>query len=73
MNRIHVNDRYRDGIYNTKALINEDAEYNIEVNYSNYVTPWLMLRPVVQYVIQPGATDKVDNALVLGLTTKVIF
>ncbi|NOZ97619.1 MAG: carbohydrate porin, partial [Gammaproteobacteria bacterium] len=29
--------------------------------------------PVVQYVIQPGATDKVDNALVLGLTTKVIF
>ncbi|MFW2076043.1 carbohydrate porin, partial [Acinetobacter gerneri] len=26
-----------------------------------------------QYVIQPGATDQVDNALVLGLTTKVIF
>jgi porin len=73
VNRIHVNDRYRDGIYNKKALINEDAEYNIELNYSHYVTPWLMLRPVVQYVIQPGATDQVDNALVLGLTTKVIF
>ena len=73
VNRIHVNDRYRDGVYNKKALINEDAEYNIELNYSHYVTPWLMLRPVVQYVIQPGATDQVDNALVLGLTTKVIF
>ncbi|MBJ9985951.1 carbohydrate porin [Acinetobacter sp. S40] len=72
VNRIHVNDRYRKGIYN-KGAINEDAEYNIELNYSHYVTPWLMLRPVVQYVIQPGATDKVDNALVLGLTTKVIF
>ncbi len=73
VNRIHVSDRYRDGVYNKRKAINQDAEYNMELNYSHYVTPWLMLRPVVQYVVHPGATDNVDNALVLGLTTKIVF
>lgn len=69
VNRVHINDRYRD----TKAVLNQDAEYNIELNYSYYPAKWFMLRPLMQYVVNPGATDKVDNALVIGLGSKVIF
>lgn len=69
VNRVHINDRFRD----TKALLNKSTEYNIELNYSYYPTAWFMLRPLVQYVVYPGATDQVGNALVLGLSSKVIF
>ncbi|MEG2566820.1 MAG: carbohydrate porin, partial [Acinetobacter sp.] len=34
---------------------------------------WLMLRPNLQYVINPGSSYNVDDALVLGLTTRIIF
>jgi porin len=30
------------------------------------VTPWLQLEPDVQYVIEPGGTGEIPNALVLG-------
>ncbi|OTG83943.1 carbohydrate porin [Acinetobacter sp. ANC 4648] len=69
VNRVHLNDRYRA----TKAILNKSAEYNIELNYSYYPAKWLMLRPLVQYVMHPGATDKVDNALVIGFGSKIIF
>ncbi len=69
VNRVHVNNRYRD----IKPLLNENAEYNMELNYSYYPAKWLMLRPLLQYVIHPGATNKVDNALVIGLGSKIIF
>ncbi|MEG1090480.1 MAG: carbohydrate porin, partial [Acinetobacter sp.] len=49
------------------------AEYNIELNYSYNATKWLMLRPNLQYVINPGSSNNVDDALVLGLTTRIIF
>lgn len=78
VNRVHVNDRYRDYVNSTrvgtsKTPLNESAEYNLELNYSYYPAKWLMLRPLVQYVVHPGATNKVDNALVIGLGSKVIF
>lgn len=69
LNRIHVSDRYREH----SNRINKPAEYNIELNYSFYPTKWAMLRPNIQYVIHPGATNYVDNALVLGVTTRIIF
>ena len=58
---------------NNKALLNKDAEYNLEFNYSYYPAKWLMLRPLLQYVVYPGATNQVDNALVVGLGSKFIF
>lgn len=69
LNRLHVSDRFREH----SPRINEEAEYNIELNYSYYPTKWAMLRPNVQYVVNPGATNYVDNALVFGLTTRIIF
>lgn len=68
-NRVHVSDRYSQ----TQQAINKHAEYNIELNYSYFPMKWLMLRPNIQYVINPGATSYVDNALVLGLSSKIIF
>lgn len=74
VNRVHVNDRfveYQESVDN--IAYDASAEYNIELNYSYNATKWLMLRPNLQYVINPGSSNQVDNALVLGLTTRVIF
>lgn len=69
LNRVHVSDRYRGHI----NRINKPAEYNIELNYSYYPTKWVMFRPNIQYVMNPGATNYVDNALVLGVTSRLTF
>ena len=67
VNRVHINNRL------SKELYDASAEYNIELNYSYNVTPWFMLRPNLQYVVNPGSTNRVDDAVVIGLTTKVVF
>ncbi|MPQ86899.1 carbohydrate porin, partial [Pseudomonas sp. MAFF 730085] len=38
-------------------------------------TPWLTLRPDVQYIIVAGGISgmNIDNALVLGLQAKAVF
>ena len=69
VNRVHVNNRFAD----SRPAFNADAEYNIELNYSYNATKWRMLRPNLQYVVNPGATNNVDNALLLGLTSRIIF
>ncbi len=77
--RIHINSRLRD----TQRLNNEvndvfdyDAaayqpiqhvEYNAEFYYGFQLTPWLVARPNLQYVWQPGGVKEVDDAWVLGL------
>ncbi|WP_414476103.1 carbohydrate porin [Microvirga sp. M2] len=45
----------------------------IEVDYNAQITPWLSLRPNLQYVINPGGTGKIPNAFVVGLHTQVTF
>ena len=74
MNRVHVNDRFVE-FQESKGnfIFDASAEYNVELNYSYHATPWLMLRPNLQYVINSGSTNQVDDALVLGLSTRVIF
>ena len=53
----------------------DSAEQLIELSYGYQATPWLTLRPDVQYIIEPGAFsgESIDNALVLGLQVKAIF
>ena len=67
VNRVHVNDRLSDTTFDASA------EYNVELNYSHNPTPWLMIRPSLQYVINPGSTNRVDDAFVIGLSSKVTF
>lgn len=72
--RIHLNRRFVDA---KKAVGNHSfdagAEYDVELNYNYFPTKWLLLRPNLQYIANPGGTRKVDDAWVLGLSTKLIF
>ncbi len=51
------------------------AEELVELSYSFQVNPWLMLRPDVQYITNPGtfAYAQTDNALAVGLQAKITF
>ncbi|WP_432219634.1 carbohydrate porin [Pseudomonas kribbensis] len=58
---------------NGTPLSNIDgAEQLIELGYGYQATPWLTLRPNLQYIIEPGAFSgqDIDNALVVGLQVK---
>jgi porin len=45
----------------------------VEVDYAIAVTPWLQVRPNLQYVTRPGGTGEVPDAFVVGLLSKVTF
>jgi porin len=51
----------------------DTAETNIELTYSDNITPWLAVQPDVQYVINPGTDPALDDALVLGTRFTVSF
>ncbi|MCK1783147.1 carbohydrate porin [Pseudomonas sp. TNT11] len=81
--RAVLNSRTRD-VQEAKATNLEDAEMianldngeqMLELNYGAQVTPWLLLRPDLQYYIEPGAFSgkKRDNALAAGLQVKATF
>ncbi|MCU1325529.1 MAG: carbohydrate-selective porin [Bryobacterales bacterium] len=38
-----------------------------EIDYGVQLTPWLKIRPNLQYVFNPGGTGKIRNAFVMGL------
>jgi porin len=44
----------------------QDFEMVLEWAYILQITPWLQLEPDIQYVIRPGGTGDLPNALVLG-------
>lgn len=45
----------------------------LEIDYGAQITPWLSVRPNLQYLINPGGTGKIPNAFVLGMYTDLIF
>jgi porin len=51
----------------------QHAEYVAEIHYDFKLTPWLMLRPNLQYLANPGGVYEVDNAVVAGLTVNTVF
>ena len=83
--RLHVNDDVKknaellnvangvDDYDNARFSPIRETEYNFEINYGFHVTNWLTVRPNLQYVVQPGGVDKVDNALVAGLKIQSTF
>jgi porin len=50
-----------------------DFEATIELVYRYQVAPWCSIQPHAQYVIQPGGTKDIENALILGLRTTIAF
>jgi porin len=53
----------------------DSGEQLIEINYGMQVTPWLMVKPDVQYIVEPGAFygENRGNALLAGLQVKATF
>lgn len=49
------------------------AEMVLECTYQAKVTGWLVVQPDVQYIIQPGGTDSLPNAFVIGARATVTF
>ena len=53
----------------------DSGEQLLEISYGYQATPWLLLRPDLQYIIEPGAFsgEQIQNALVMGLQAKATF
>lgn len=74
----HVNDRLAE----VQALQNalglgpvgvQHSEYVIEAHYAFAVADGLLLRPNLQYIIDPGGIRDKDDVLVVGLKTSAFF
>lgn len=48
-------------------------EWVMEGDYRAQITPWLYVMPCVQWIISPGGTGRIPNALVLGAEIGVTF
>ena len=74
-------DARRAALYDAGVLENSSlyalssAEELYELSYSVQVTPWLMLRPDVQYIVNPGTFSyaQTENAWAVGLQAKITF
>jgi len=51
----------------------QTTETVLEVDYGAKLTPWLTLRPNLQYVMRPNGTGQIPDAFVIGLYTQVTF
>lgn len=51
----------------------EGAEMVLECTYQAELTPWLVVQPDVQYIIHPGGTSTLGNALVVGGRASITF
>ncbi len=50
-----------------------DHESVLELTYQVNLTPWVQVQPDLQYVIHPGGSPALGDALVLGLRTVITF
>lgn len=55
------------------TLAVQNYEMTIELSYGCQVRPWLLVQPALQYIVQPGGTPSVPNALVIGANIVVNF
>jgi porin len=49
------------------------AEMVIEFTYQAELTPWLIIQPDLQYIINPGGASDLNNALVIGGRAAITF
>lgn len=55
------------------GLAEPDYEMVLELGHRFQVTPSTYFQPDVQYIVQPGGTGDIDNALVLGFQFGITF
>jgi len=64
--RLDISDR----LAQYQRITGKDVQSNeqfVELNYGVQVTPWLILRPAVQYVARPGAYESRPDSWVFTL------
>lgn len=49
------------------------AEMVLELTYQAQITPWLVLQPDLQYIINPGGSQNLNNALIIGGRAAITF
>jgi porin len=49
------------------------AEYAVELYYGLQLTKWLLVRPNVQYIIDPGGYTRATDVVVLGAKSAIAF
>jgi porin len=66
--------------YNGGGTIVRGGETYIEATYQYQFTPWMQIQPDAQYVFNPGAgqinpagTGRLQNELVMGVRTNILF
>jgi porin len=52
---------------------NRGLEMIFEASYQAQISPWCAVQPDIQYILQPGGSTAIPNALVLGLSVSVDF
>jgi porin len=52
---------------------NRGLEMVFEVSYQAQLSPWLSVQPDLQYIIQPGGSTAIPNALVIGVSVGLDF
>lgn len=50
---------------------NKDYELMMELTYILQATPWLQIQPDAQWIVHPGGSSDIPNALVLGMQLAV--
>ena len=55
------------------AGFTEERETAMELYYNAAVTPWLSISPSVQYIVHPGGSNAVGDAIVLGFRAQMSF
>ena len=73
--RIHQSaDMFQDDFAQHAAeLPGQTSETDIELNYQVQLTPYLYVRPNIQYVFKPNGLNTIRNALVLGAEVGITF
>lgn len=55
------------------SISRPDLEATIEMIYRYQASSWLSIQPHMQYVVRPGGTSDLGNALILGVRTNIAF
>ena len=53
--------------------ISGNREVQLDLLHSFYINSWFSIAPEIQYIIRPGGTGDIDNALVLNLQMMITF
>ncbi len=59
-------------VFSDDVDFEDDSETSIELFYKAQISPWLSIKPDVQYIINPGGDGK-DDALAIGIRWEIVF